>query len=75
VGIVATLAQPIDYESPDFEPVDVALMVLLPEGKGGDQMKVLSRVAGLARSAEVIDAIRSAENPAELSKIVAEQDV
>lgn len=70
VGILATLAEPIDFESVDQEPVDIVLMLLMPEQAGGEQMKVLSRIAGLARQESVMTRLRQATDVDEALDII-----
>lgn len=60
VSIVVTLARPIEFEAADHEPVDVAIMLLMPDRSGGDQLKVLARIAKLARHEQTMNALRRA---------------
>ena len=60
IGLLATLSRPIDFEAVDQEPVDVVLMLLMPDQAGGDQMKVLSRIARMARQEPLINGLRRA---------------
>ena len=73
-GLLAILNRPIDFEAPDQEPVDVVMMLLLPGTSGGEQIKVLSRVARLARQDEVINSLRSATSPEAVIEILREAD-
>lgn len=59
----ARLARPIEYGAVDDEPVDLVLMVLLPEqAAGGEQLKVLSRAAKLLRGDELLTKLRAARD-------------
>ena len=73
-GMIATLRRPIDFEAVDQEPVDIAILVLLPEQSGGEQMKVLSRVAKVARQEQVMNALRRAESAEDAMDILRRAD-
>ncbi len=70
IGMLVTLAKPIDFESSDQEPVDVAFMLLMPEHSGAEQIKVLSRVAKVARDEPVVNALRQATDAAQAAEIL-----
>ncbi|ODT82709.1 MAG: hypothetical protein ABS76_06510 [Pelagibacterium sp. SCN 64-44] len=70
VGMLVTLARPIDFEAVDQEPVDIAIMLLLPEQSGSDQMKVLSGVAKMARQEPVMNALRQAGTAEDVVEIL-----
>jgi PTS system nitrogen regulatory IIA component len=74
VGMLATLARPIDFEAVDGEPVDLVMMLLMPEQPGGDQMKALSRIARVARDEATVNALRSAVSADEVTDILAALD-
>jgi PTS system nitrogen regulatory IIA component len=74
VGILARLAKPIDFEAVDQEPVDLALMLLMPEQSGGDQLKVLAGIARIARQERVMNAVRQADTVAEVLEIFHQAD-
>lgn len=74
VGMFATLSKPIDFESVDQEPVDIAIMLLLPEQAGGEPMKVLSRVAKIARQEQVMNDLRRAETAQQALDILLRAD-
>ncbi len=74
VGLLATLARPIDFEAVDGEPVDLVMMLLMPEQAGGDQIKALSRIAKVARDEATVNALRNAVSSDEVTKILAVLD-
>ena len=49
-AVFARLAQPIEFDAVDDQPVDLVVMLLAPEGSGADHLKALSRVARLLPS-------------------------
>ncbi|HWJ89290.1 MAG TPA: PTS IIA-like nitrogen regulatory protein PtsN [Pelagibacterium sp.] len=70
VAVFARLAQPIDFDSVDDQPVDLVVMLLAPEGSGADHLKALSRVARLLRAEGVVDQLRSTRDETRLREIL-----
>ena len=59
----AKLAEPVEYESPDGEPVDLLLLLLAPEDAGAVCLKALSKASRVLRSASVRSRLRGARDP------------
>lgn len=74
VGLLATLARPIDFEAVDQEPVDLVMMLLIPEQSGSEQIKALSRIAKVARDEETVHALRAATSVNDVAEILADLD-
>lgn len=70
VGILATLSRPLDFDASDHEPIDVVFMLLMPAQAGGEQIKILSRVARIARQPDLIDDLRRATSSADALKLL-----
>jgi PTS system nitrogen regulatory IIA component len=70
VCLFARLAEPIDFESPDGEPVDIVFLLLAPEQAGGDHLKALARVSRVVREPQALDDLRSAPDVATLKKLL-----
>ncbi|SMQ63943.1 PTS IIA-like nitrogen-regulatory protein PtsN [Devosia lucknowensis] len=73
VAMLATLARPIDFDAPDQEPIDIAVMLLLPK-QSGEQIKVLSQVARFARQDSVVDELRRADTTEQVLVILADAE-
>ncbi|WP_127144993.1 PTS IIA-like nitrogen regulatory protein PtsN [Pelagibacterium montanilacus] len=69
-AVFARLAQPIEFDAVDDQPVDIIVMLLAPEGSGADHLKALSKVARLLRSEGIVDRLRSTKDPAKLRDIL-----
>ena len=69
-AVFARLAQPIDFDAVDDQPVDLVVMLLAPEGSGADHLKALSRVARLLRADGVVDRLRSNKEADKLREIL-----
>lgn len=59
VCVFARLDQPIDFESPDDEPVDLIFFLLAPEHAGGDHLKALARISRLVREPATLERLRA----------------
>jgi PTS system nitrogen regulatory IIA component len=66
VCLFARLEQPIDYDSHDSEPVDLLFLLLAPEHASGDHLKALASISRVVREPSMLDALRSAPDPAAL---------
>ena len=66
VGVFAHLAEPIDFESADGEPVDIVFLLLAPEGAGADHLKALARISRLLRDEGAVTKLRASEDAAAL---------
>jgi PTS system nitrogen regulatory IIA component len=62
LGLLARLRRSIDFESVDDEPVDIVLMLLLPESANGDQLNALACAARALRDPGTLAQMRSATN-------------
>ncbi len=69
-AVFARLAQPIDFDAVDDQPVDLVVMLLAPEGSGADHLKALSRVARLLRADGVVDRLRDTKDETKIRDIL-----
>ena len=65
-GLVARLERPVDFEALDGQPVDIAFLLLAPEGAGADHLKALAQVARILREPGMLERIRGARDSAAL---------
>ena len=70
VCLFAQLAEPIDFESPDGDPVDLIFVLLAPEHASGDHLKALARISRVVRDASLIERLRAATTPGELRAVL-----
>ena len=70
VCLFARLKTPIDFESPDGEPVDLVFLLLAPEHAGGDHLKALARISRLVREPAVLEQLRNAPDKAALKTLL-----
>jgi PTS system nitrogen regulatory IIA component len=72
VGLFVHLAEPIDFESVDGEPVDIVFLLLAPEGAGADHLKALACISRLLRDDAAIKKLRASEDAAALYALLTE---
>ena len=61
-GVFARLQHPVNFDALDDQPVDLAFLLLAPEGAGADHLKALSRVARLLRDQELTRKLRASDS-------------
>lgn len=61
-GVFARLPNPVNFDALDDQPVDLAFLLLAPEGAGADHLKALSRVARLLRDHDLTTKLRATES-------------
>jgi PTS system nitrogen regulatory IIA component len=70
--VFARLEHPIDFESPDEEPVDLVFLLLAPEPAGADHLKALARISRLLREPQTTEKLRGALDRAALYSVLTE---
>lgn len=68
VGLFARLEKPVEFDSPDGEPVDLVFLLLSPEHASGDHLKALARISRLVRDPAALDGLRKAPDRAAVFK-------
>jgi len=72
---IAQLKEGIDYKSVDNQPVCLVFMLLSPEGKTHEHIKLLARIARLCFRHEFVDQMKGAGSAKELYKIIVDEDM
>lgn len=62
IGIFVTLEQPVDYQSIDSAPVDIACMLLAPTAAGASHLQALALVSRMLRQHGLCEKLRGALN-------------
>jgi PTS system nitrogen regulatory IIA component len=70
-SLFTRLRRAIDFEAIDDQPVDIVLLLLLPESDNGDQLNALACAARVLRDPEVLKQIRGAADPDALFRAIA----
>ena len=74
VGVFARVAEPIDFESVDGEPVDIVFVLLTPEGAGADHLKALARISRLLREDPAVEKLRASKDAAALYAVLTQEE-
>jgi nitrogen PTS system EIIA component len=74
VGIFARLAEPINFEAVDGEPVDIVFLLLAPEAAGADHLKALARISRLLREGQAVEKLRTSRDAAALYAVLTEDE-
>ncbi|MEZ5856070.1 MAG: PTS sugar transporter subunit IIA [Hyphomicrobiaceae bacterium] len=70
--VFAQLAEPIDFDAPDGEPVDLVFVLLAPEHAGADHLKALARISRVLRDTVTLEKLRSGRDRAALHAVLTE---
>ena len=62
LGAMVTLAEPIDFDAPDSQPVDILFILLVPDEAQQQHLDILASIAGLFSQAAFCDKIRQADD-------------
>lgn len=68
--LFARLAEPIDFDSHDGEPVDLVFVLLGPEHASGDHLRALARISRLMRDPVTLDGLRAAKGEPGLRELL-----
>jgi nitrogen PTS system EIIA component len=71
-GLFARLAQPVDFDAPDDQPVDLVFLLLAPESAGADHLKALARISRSLRDPTLVSKLRGTDSAAGLYAILTE---
>ena len=66
--------KPVDFESVDDKPVDLAFLLLVPEDAGADHLKALAKLSRLLRDESVATALREAKDPQTVYDLIEKND-
>jgi len=70
--VFAQLDEPIDFEAPDNEAVDLVFVLLAPEHAGADHLKALARISRVLRDSQTIEKLRAARDRDALYSVLTE---
>ena len=64
------LSQPVKFEAPDDQPVDLVFAIIIPENATDEHLQILSSLAKIFSQNEICDAIRKASTGEEVARII-----
>ena len=72
-GMLVRLKKPMDFEAVDGKPVDIVVLLLLPEDAAGDRLGALASIARKLRDPANAAAVRGARDSADLYRALTAQ--
>lgn len=70
IGCFFRLKEPVNFESPDNQPVDLVFTIVIPEEATEEHLLILSSLARIFSQSEVCQAIRDAVGKEEIEQII-----
>lgn len=70
VGCFFRLKDPVNFEAPDNQPVDLLFTIIIPEEATEEHLLILSSLAGIFSQTDVCEAIRNAGSRDEIAQII-----
>ncbi|MCX4187314.1 PTS sugar transporter subunit IIA [Methylophaga sp. OBS4] len=70
VAAMLTMETPVEFESLDNQPIDIAFGLLVPEDDNTHHLEHLSRLVTLFRDADICQKIRSANSAEEIFELL-----
>lgn len=74
IAAMMTLESPVNYDSTDNKPVDIAFGLLVPEDGNDQHLQQLARLVGLFRDLDICTAIRNATDAEQIFEILLASD-
>ena len=73
LGTLVTVAEPIEFDAPDDQPVDLLFVLLVPEEANQAHLDILARLAGLFSQQDFCQQLRAADDSTSLYQLAAGQ--
>lgn len=70
IGCLFRLKEPVNFESPDNQPVDLVFTIIIPQEATEEHLMILSSLAGIFSQTDVCEAIRGATSRDEIAQII-----
>lgn len=75
LAIFMTLAEPLDFEAADNQPVNLVFALLVPEQATDNHLQLLARLAELFRDPKLREALANSKTPEEAHALLTRQDL
>lgn len=73
LGTLVTLADPIDFDAPDDQPVDLLFVLLVPEEAHQEHLDILAQIARLFSQKDFCQSLRDAGDDQALFRLATSQ--
>lgn len=70
IGCLFRLKEPVNFESPDNQPVDLVFTIIIPQEATEEHLMILSSLASIFSQTDVCEAIRGASSRDEIAQII-----
>jgi len=70
LGALITLANPIDFDSPDEQPVDIIFCLVVPDNADEQHLQLLAQLAEFFTAENMCDQIRAATDESEILNLI-----
>jgi len=70
IGCLFRLKEPVNFESPDNQPVDLVFTIIIPQEATEEHLMILSSLASIFSQTDVCEAIRGAASRDEIAQII-----
>ena len=70
IGCLFRLKEPVNFESPDNQPVDLVFTIIIPQEATEEHLMILSSLASIFSQTDVCEAIRGATSRDEIAQII-----
>ena len=70
IGCLFRLKEPVNFEAPDNQPVDLVFTIVIPEEATEEHLLILSALAQLFSEADIRQSIRDAADKEEIEQII-----
>lgn len=70
-GVMIRLAEPVDFDAADREPVDLIFALVVPEAATEEHLQLLSQIAELFGDEQRRDSVRRADDAKEMYDVIA----
>lgn len=70
IAACLTLAEPVDFDAPDRQRVDVLFLLLVPRDCSSEHLRILAALAEMFNDPELRDALRAQTSPEDLVAVL-----
>lgn len=63
---------PVEFDSADNQPVDIAFMLISPENAGADHLTALAMLSRILKNDELCSKLRQMDKPSEIAALLSE---
>jgi PTS system nitrogen regulatory IIA component len=73
-GVFLRLAEPVDFDALDGQPVDLVFALLVPEDATDEHLQLLAALARRFGDSQLCAKLRQSQDPAQVAKLLSQED-